>query len=145
MTRVLSTNATTTTLFPDRTDSSFSPRVAAIFSANERISFYGSYSRSFRAPTLNELYRGFRVGNVVTQSNENLRAETADTFEGGVSFNAFQNRLALRSNAFVTTVSDPVVSITLSSTPSLITRQRQNVGETRSRGVEVDAEFTPLS
>ena len=141
-TRVVATNAATITLFPDRTDSSFSPRFAAIFSANERLSFYGSYSRSFRAPTLNELYRGFRVGNVITQSNENLRPETADTFEGGISFAAFQNRLAIRSNVFVTTVSNPIVSVTLTSTPSLITRQRQNVGETRSRGVEVDAEFT---
>ena len=143
-TRVLATNAATTTLFPDRTDNAFSPRVAAMFSANERLSFYGSYSRSFRAPTLNELYRNFRVGNVVTQSNENLRAETADTIEGGISFTAFESRLALRSNVFVTTVSDPVVSVTLSSTPSVITRQRQNVGETSSRGVEVDAEFNPI-
>jgi outer membrane receptor protein involved in Fe transport len=144
-TRVLATNAATTTLFPDRTDNAFSPRVAAMFSANERLSFYGSYSRSFRAPTLNELYRAFRVGNVVTQSNENLRAETADTFEAGTTLAAFQSKLAVRSNVFVTTVSDPVVSVTLSSTPSVITRQRQNVGETRSRGVEVDAEYTPIS
>ena len=142
-TRVLSTNATTTIVFPDRTDSAFSPRVAAIGSANERISFYGSYSRSFRAPTLNELYRSFRVGNVVTQANANLRAETADTYEGGVSFSAINKKLALRSNVFVTTVSDPVVSVTLSSTPTLITRQRQNVGETRSSGVELDAEYSP--
>jgi outer membrane receptor protein involved in Fe transport len=142
-TRILSTSATTTVVFPDRTDSAFSPRVAATFSATEQLSFYGSYSRSFRAPTLNELYRGFRVGNVVTQANENLRAETADTFEGGVGFAALENRLALRSNVFVTTVSNPVVSVT-SSTSSLITRQRQNVGETRSRGVEIDAEFTPI-
>jgi outer membrane receptor protein involved in Fe transport len=42
-------------------------------------------------------------------------------------------------------VSDPVVSVTLSSTPSLITRQRQNVGETRSTGVEIDAEYMPIS
>jgi outer membrane receptor protein involved in Fe transport len=69
-TRVLSSNAITTVVFPDRIDSAFSPRVAAIFSANERISFYGSYARSFRAPTLNELYRNFRVGNVVTQANQ---------------------------------------------------------------------------
>jgi outer membrane receptor protein involved in Fe transport len=141
--RVFATNATTTVIFPDRTDSAFSPRVAATLSDNERLSFYGSYSRSFRAPTLNELYRSFRVGNVVTQANENLRAEVADTFEGGASFSAFEKRLALRGNVFVTTVSDPVVSVTLSSTPSLITRQRQNVGETRSTGVEIDAEYTP--
>ena len=143
-TRALATGILTTTLFPDRNDSAFSPRVAAIIAANDRLSFYGSYSRSFRAPTLNELYRGFRVGNVVTLANENLRAETADTFEGGVTFSGLGKRLAIRTNVYVTTVSDPVVSVTLSSTPNLITRQRQNLGETRSRGLEADIEFAPL-
>jgi outer membrane receptor protein involved in Fe transport len=33
------------------------------------------------------------------------------------------------------------VSITLSSTPNLITRQRRNVGKTRARGLELDAEL----
>jgi outer membrane receptor protein involved in Fe transport len=47
----------------------------------------------------------------------------------------------LRGNFFVAEISRPVVSITLSSTPNLITRQRQNVGKTRARGLELDAEF----
>ena len=144
-TRVFSTNVLTSVVFPDRDDTAFSPRVGVVFDATEDVSLYGSYSRSFRAPTLNELYRGFRVGNVVTLANENLSAERANTFEGGISVRGFQRRLAIRTNAFVTTVDDPVVSITLSTTPSLITRQRQNVGRTRSRGVEVDAEFTPIA
>ena len=36
----------------------------------------GSAYRSFRAPTLNELYREFRVGNAVTQANPLLQPET---------------------------------------------------------------------
>jgi outer membrane receptor protein involved in Fe transport len=142
--RVLATGVLTTTLFPDRSEGTFSPRIAAMVEANDRVSFYGSYSRSFRAPTLNELYRGFRVGNVVTLANENLRAETADTFEGGVTFSALRKRLAIRSNVYVTTVVDPIVSVTLATTPTLITRQRQNLGKTRSRGVEADVEFAPI-
>jgi outer membrane receptor protein involved in Fe transport len=31
--------------------------------------------------------------------------------------------------------------VTIAQTPSLITRQRQNLGETRSRGAELDAEW----
>lgn len=139
-TRIFATNALTSVIFSDRNDSAFSPRLGAIYDASENVSIYASYSRSFRAPTLNELYRGFRVGNVVTQANEKLRAERANTFEGGVLLS--QRRLTIRTSAFVTTVSDPVVSITLSSSPVLTIRRRQNVGETRSRGVEVDAELS---
>ncbi len=140
-TRALATNAVTDAAFPDRTETAVSPRIAAIYELTPNISTYGTFSRSFRAPTLNELYRGFRVGNVVTQPNENLRAEYANTFEAGANATAFNRRLSIRGNVFVTTVSDPVVSVTLISTPSLITRQRQNVGETRTRGFELDAEF----
>ncbi|HEU5162081.1 MAG TPA: TonB-dependent receptor, partial [Thermoanaerobaculia bacterium] len=42
-------------------------------------------------------------------------------------------------------VDDTVANVTLSVTPSLITRQRQNLGTSRSIGLELDAEahFTP--
>lgn len=140
-TRSLTTGASSDTLFPDRSETAFSPRVAAIYQINESASVYGAYTRSFRAPTLNELYRGFRVGNIVTQPNENLRAENANTFEGGVNLTAIAGRLSLRGNVFATTVSDPVVSVTLNTTPNLITRRRQNLGETQTRGSELDAEF----
>ena len=61
--------------------------------------------------------------------------------EGGINFTGFKQRFNVRGNAFVTQVSDPVVSVTLTTTPALITRQRQNVGETRTRGFELDAEI----
>jgi outer membrane receptor protein involved in Fe transport len=143
MTRSLITGATTITRFADRPSDAFSPRAAALYSMNRYVALYAAYSRSFRAPTLNELYRGFRVGNVLTQANENLIAETADTIEGGVRLNTLDWRNVIRANIFTTAVSDPIVSVTLTSTPTLITRQRRNVGETRSTGVEIDGEFNP--
>ncbi len=140
-TKTLAINKTVIVNFPNRNESSFSPRIAALFQAGENFSLYSAYSKSFRAPTLNELYRAFRVGNVLTQANENLKAERADTTEAGVNFIGLQKKLSLRTNVFVTKVSNPVVSITLTTTPSLITRQRRNVGETRVRGLEIDAEY----
>jgi outer membrane receptor protein involved in Fe transport len=140
-TKSLAINETLALNFPNRNKTAFSPRVAALYQINDNFSLYGAYSKSFRAPTLNELYRAFRVGNVLTQANENLKAERADTTEAGVNFTGFAKKLSLRTNVFVTQVSNPVVSITLMTTPNLITRQRQNVGETRSRGLEIDAEY----
>ena len=40
---------------------------------------------------------------------------------------------------------DTVANITLTSTPSLITRQRMNLGRTVSRGLEADVDFHPAA
>lgn len=144
-TTTLSNNLTNTTNFPDRTENAFSPRIAALYAINQNFSLVASYAKSFRAPNLNELYRAFRVGNVLTQANENLKSERADTFETGLNFTGFSRKLNLRGNFFLTEVSRPVVSVTLSTTPNLITRQRQNVGKTRAHGIELDAEYAPFA
>ena len=132
------TNQTTTTSFPNRRESAFSPQISALFQATKNISFYALASKSFRAPTLNELYRGFRVGNVVTNANENLRAEKAANFETGANFSLA--KIYLRGNLFWTQISQPIANVTLSSAPNLITRQRQNIGKTQTQGLEIEAE-----
>jgi outer membrane receptor protein involved in Fe transport len=138
VTRNLVTGALTGLSFPDRTDDALSPQIGFLIRATGRLSFHASASRSFRAPTLNELYRGFRVGNVVTNANENLRAERAANFETGASFAS--GRTYLRSSFFVIAIDNAIANVTLTSTPTLITRQRQNAGRTRTIGVEIDAE-----
>lgn len=143
-TRNLANNQLSTLTFPDRHENALSPRIAAIYSFSRNFSAVGSYSKSFRAPTLNELYRAFRVGNVLTLANENLRAERADNYEAGLNFQGFRRKLNVRGNFFVAEISRPVVSVTLTSAPNLITRRRENVGETLSKGVEIDGEFRPF-
>ncbi len=137
-TRVFSTGVTTITTFPDREETSFSPKIAALFHLSDRFSLYANASRSFRSPTLNELYRSFRVGNVLTLANENLRAERANNVEGGISFG--ENRTFIRATGFWTSIDAPIANVTLNSTPALITRQRQNAGTTRSTGIEIEGE-----
>lgn len=138
-TRPLSTNQTATTNFPDRDEDAVSPRLSALLHLSDEVSFYASVSRSFRSPTLNELYRAFRVGNVLTLANENLRAERANNIEAGISFN--RKRFNWRTSGFWTSISQPVANVTLSSTQGIITRQRQNAGRTTSRGFETEAEI----
>ncbi len=138
-TRVLSTGITTITTFPDREESSFSPKISALFHLTDRFSLYANASRSFRSPTLNELYRSFRVGNILTLANENLRAERANNVEGGVSFG--EKRTFVRADVFWTEIDAPISNVTINSTPTLITRQRQNAaGTSRSTGIEIEGE-----
>ena len=73
-----SASATSVTSFADREESAFSPQLSALFKAHERVSLTATFARAFRAPTLNELYRSFRVGAVLTLADENLRAERED-------------------------------------------------------------------
>jgi outer membrane receptor protein involved in Fe transport len=97
-------------------------------------------SRAFRAPTLNELYRSFRVGNVFTQANENLLAERLTGGETGVRVTTVNDKLTFRGNFFWNDITRPIANVTLSTTPALITRQRQNLGRTSSRGIELQAD-----
>jgi outer membrane receptor protein involved in Fe transport len=128
-------------MIPDRTDDALSPRLSVLYRLAGPWSLAGSAYRSFRAPTLNELHRGFRVGNIVTEANENLTAERTAGVEGGVNYHRLDGRGALRARLFRMTTADTVANVTLSVEPALITRQRQNVGRTESQGLELDGSW----
>jgi outer membrane receptor protein involved in Fe transport len=129
----------TITRFTNRSDAAVSPRIGLTRILSDRLSLHASAYRSFRAPTLNELYRPFRVGNVLTQANSGLKAEyfTGGEF-GGVG--EISRSLRIRGTAFFGVLDNSVGNITLSTTPTLITRQRQNLGTVRVRGVEIREE-----
>jgi len=127
------------TLFPDESEHAFSPRAALLFKATDHVSFNVSAYKNFRAPTLNELYRAFRLGNVLTLANSQLQSERLKGVDSGV--NVFLKRTHLYATFFHMEVSDPISNVTLSSTPQVITRQRQNLGNTRSQGIEAGSEW----
>ena len=104
----------------------------------------------FRPPSLNELYRPFRVGNDVTEANENLRPERLRGTEAGV-------RLAHPSwtfdaDLFANTLSDPITNVTLGLGPGTFGnagfipaggsyRQRENGDRIRAYGAEMQARY----
>jgi outer membrane receptor for ferrienterochelin and colicin len=96
----------------------------------------GTVYRSFRAPTLNELYREFRAGNAVTRANDALKPEFAFGSELGVDYSGETTRAGV--TFFRTSLSDLVTNVTLLSTPALIERQRRNAGSALARGVEAN-------
>ena len=124
-----------------RSSDAVTPRLSLVYTPRDRVVTTASFYRGFRAPTLNELYRTFRVGNVVTQANASLGPEKLQGIETGVRFNSPDGRYGVRSTLFSMTTESTIANVTLSSTPALITRQRQNLGSSRSRGVEIDADL----
>ncbi len=135
---------TTGKKFADRNESAFSPRLSLMRALTSNLSLSLSGYRAFRAPTLNELYRSFRQGITVTNSNPLLRAEHLTGAEAGLKATTFNRKLETRGTFFWTDIVDPVTNVTLSVMPppplppTLITRQRQNLGRTRSLGAELD-------
>jgi iron complex outermembrane recepter protein len=128
------------TTLPTKSVSFFSPRFGAGYRVGD-VMIQGAVYRAHRTPTLNELHRGFRAGNVQTNPNVLLEPETVTGVEGGVLFS--RNRLSLRATAFANTLDGAIANVTLISTPALITRIRQNSDEIRARGVEVEGDWRP--
>ena len=115
-----------------------SPHLGAVVPFASGFSWTASVYRSFRAPTLNELYRNFRVGNVLTLANPALTSESLSGGESGIGF--ARANLRARANLFWAEVTHPDANVTLTTTPQLITRQRENLGSLRSRGLELSLE-----
>lgn len=125
------------TRYPDRSESSFSPRLSVMRALSGNLSLSLSGYRAFRAPTLNELYRSFQQGTVFTQNNPLLRAEKLTGAEVALRTTALNSRIETRGTFFWADIVDPVTNVTLQTTPTTI-RQRQNLGRTRSLGLELD-------
>jgi outer membrane receptor protein involved in Fe transport len=123
---------------PGSSESSVSPYVSVLYRATGALAMFGSVNRAFREPTLNELYRSFRLGNVLTLANENLRREQASGIEAGLRLSLWRDHFDLRTSVFSTSIADPIANVTLTSSPALVTRKRENLGQTRSKGIEVD-------
>jgi outer membrane receptor protein involved in Fe transport len=113
----------------------FSPS-AGLAAGRGRLRARGSLYRSFRAPTLNELYREFRAGSTITRPNDRLKPESVFGAEFGLDISGESSRLGF--TFFRNSLSDIITNVTLSASPTQIIRQRQNAASALTRGLEVD-------
>ncbi len=119
------------------TRATLNPRLAMVAQPTETASIRASAYRGFRAPSLNELYRPFRVGNVRVAANDELGEETLYGAEGGFDFYPARS-LLIRGNVFWNTMRDVVGNVTLEVNDQGVFRQRQNIGEADVRGAEAE-------
>ena len=124
----------------DKKNTIGSPRIGALYHLTDSVSVWSSLSWGFRAPTLNELYRQFAVGSTTTLANDQLGPERLTSGEGGVTYSATRN-LIWRSSWFYNKFTNPISNVTIATTPTTITRQRQNLGQTRIWGLQSEVEY----
>lgn len=114
-----------------------SPRLSIAWRPHAALAAHASGYRAFRTPTLNERYRGFRVGNVITNPNPLLGPERLTGGETGLLFT--HRTGSVRVVGFATTLNDAITNVTLLSTPAQILRERRNTDTVRAAGVELEA------
>lgn len=134
---------TGSTPLPSFSQTVFDPRVGVTRRINSWFALNASAFRAFRAPTINELYRSFRVGNEMTLSNPNLRSERATGWETGFQTDFARYGSGLRASYFWTRINGPISAVTLSETPAEVLLQRENLGSIESRGISVDFASLP--
>lgn len=122
------------------TQTSFNPRAGVVYRASSAFTLRGSTYRGFRAPTLNELYRPFRVGNALTEANPDLTEEWLWGVEGGVDIHP-SRQLLLRLNGFYNSLQNPVSNRTIGREGNLILRQRANLGSATTKGFETELDL----
>lgn len=131
--------------FADRDHTELVPRLAVRWAMSEHVDLLAGAYGGFRAPSANELYRPFRVGNDITAANAVLDPERLRGGEVGLS--ARGRRTQLRATAFWNEVADAIANATIGFGPGQVApcgfvptggtcRVRSNVGTVRVRGVE---------
>jgi outer membrane receptor protein involved in Fe transport len=136
----LITGVTTDPTLAERDDTVASPRAGVLYRFSDRVNVWGDVSTGFRAPTLNELYRQFRVGTVLTLANPLLGPERLHGGELGINVMPVRN-LTWRTTWFDNRVKDPVSNVTQTVVGPNVTQQRQNLGRTRIWGIQTDLAY----
>lgn len=147
----LTTNATTLNLRPaDQADTVASGRLGVGYAVNATTTVRAAVYTGFRPPSLNELYRPFRVGNDVTDANAALRPESLDGAEIGLD--TVWKKARLDADLFDTILHDPITNVTLGQGPETFGdvglvpaggayRQRQNLGQIAAYGLEMRGRY----
>jgi outer membrane receptor protein involved in Fe transport len=120
----------------------FSPRAGVSLHLAPDRTLRIAWLTGFRTPTMNELYRSFRVGNTVTQANAALEPEKSWGPE--VAFTMRRDPWTFRAIGYATRLDGAIYNRTLSSSPTAIVRERSN-GDARTVGSELEFEWRATS
>lgn len=123
-------------------------RIGFAYDAASLLTLRGAAYLGWRLPTLNELYRPFRVGADATAANENLAPERLRGAELGLDWEIYTLRLS--GTVFYNQLDNAIANVTLDQGPGLfpgvgfvsgagVFRQRQNLDAVEAVGVEIDA------
>ncbi len=137
--------------FADRNGNEINGRLGARLQTTETLALRGAFYSGFRVPTLNELYRPFRVGNDITEANAALRPEHLLGGEVALEWQVTPT-FRLSGTGFLNRLEDAVGNITIGVGPGTfnpggfvpaggVLRQRRNIELVTAPGFEGTAEW----
>jgi iron complex outermembrane receptor protein len=125
----------------DNVETALNPKFAAQYAVSNEVRVSASFYRAFRAPTLNELYRGFGFAGFSFLPNESLGPERLIGGDAKVEIDFLpQGRLNLRIVGHHDEVKDQILLVSASP----LSARRQNVGRTRTDGGDVTLTARPI-
>ncbi|HEV2078850.1 MAG TPA: TonB-dependent receptor [Allosphingosinicella sp.] len=148
--RVVATGAVLNDVdYRDRSGWEPTGRAGAAWRAADGVTLRAAGYLGWRLPTLNELYRPFRVGPDATAANAELEPERLQGVEAGVEYRPLP-ALRLGATGFANRLKDGIANVTLGRGPRVFPgvgfvgrggefRQRRNLDAIVARGVELDA------
>ena len=140
--------------YADRTGWEPTGRLGVAWQANDAVSLRAAGYLGWRLPTLNELYRPFRVGADATAADPTLLPERVAGFEAGMTLRPASG-IELSVTAFDNRLRNAIANVSISNGPGTfpgvgfvsaagVYRRRANLGSVHAQGVELDASI-PLS
>ncbi|MCW3846380.1 TonB-dependent receptor [Sphingomonas sp. LB-2] len=143
--------ALTNSAFPDRTGWEATGRIGAALRTGPATLRAAAY-RGWRLPTLNELYRPFRVGADATAANAALDPERLTGAEAGIDLNPSAD-FTLSATAYWSRLDGAIANVTIANGPGTfpgvgfvsaagVFRRRENLDAVEARGIEADARYT---
>jgi vitamin B12 transporter len=128
----------TDTSHPDRSGWEPTGRAGFAFRPAGALTLRGAAYLGWRLPTLNELYRPFRVGADSTLANAALRPERLRGIEAGIDYRPLSTaRIGL--TVFANRLEDGIANVTVGPGGGGTISQRRNLDAILARGIEIDA------
>ena len=127
-------------------------RAGIAYALTPTLSLRSAAYLGWRLPTLNELYRPFRIGADATGANAALKTERVRGVEAGIGWQPIEGA-KFSATLFTNLLEDAIANVTIARGPGNfpgvgfvgaagVFRQRQNLDAIRSNGVEIDASVT---
>jgi outer membrane receptor protein involved in Fe transport len=136
--------------YPNRESTEFSPSAGLVWQPAKAWRLRAAAQQAFRVPTLNELYRPFRQGTTVVETNPDLRTEHVTSGELGADWT--RGPFTLGATGFWNDLHDEVANVTIARGPGTfplfgtlaaggLGQQRLNLDRTRVRGLDLSAKW----
>lgn len=150
--RVLATGAVLTdTAFRDRSGWEPTGRAGIAWRRSEALTFRAAAYLGWRLPTLNELYRPFRVGVDATAANAELSPERLQGLEAGLDWRPARGA-SVGFTAFANRLEGAIANVTLGRGPGAFPgvgfvavggdyRRRDNLDAIAARGIELEGRY----